>query len=367
MSDETRAIPTSTNTSHGKRSPLRATGGRAGLPILDRPRQWDGNALPARFADNVSSWQRPLTLLIAIALAACTPAEGAPRVAADQIATPLVKFVRIDAGTFEQGSPAAEGGRQRNEGPVRRVTISQPFEMGVHEITNGQFRAFVEDTGYVTEAERDEGGGFGIDFATGRVEQRVGIDWRAPGFPGFTPSDDHPVVLVSWRDAEAFCRWLSRREGRRVRLPSEAEWEYAARAGTQTPWWTGNDPSGLLRAANVADASLAAKMPTAEWAAGFDDGHPFLAPVGSYAPNAWGLHDMHGNVWEWCSDWYDGFEYESGSVRDPQGPTSGPFRTIRGGGWFNGPHQQRSAQRIYFHPKFRYCLLSGFRVVREID
>jgi formylglycine-generating enzyme required for sulfatase activity len=276
-------------------------------------------------------------------------------------------LVRIPAGEFVMGSPVQEGGRRANEGPPRRVRITRSFYMGAHEVTVGQFAAFVEATGYVTEAERDLGGGFGIDFETGRVVQDPSCNWRDPGFPGHEQSDEHPVMLISWRDAEAFCRWLSHREGVVYRLPTEAEWEYACRAGTTTAYWTGDESTSLNGAANVADRALGDVMPVAERASEFDDGHAFTAPVGSFAPNPLGLYDMHGNVWEWCSDWYDERAYAlSPDADDPPGPSSGSFRTIRGGGWLNGPARSRSAQRIYFVPTFRYCLLSGFRVVREV-
>jgi formylglycine-generating enzyme required for sulfatase activity len=265
------------------------------------------------------------------------------------------------------GSPGNETGRRSNEGPAYRVEITRGFLLGAHEVTVGQFRTFVEETGYVTEAERDIDGGFGVDFATGRVVQDSGSTWRDPQFPDHEQSDDHPVVLVSWHDAEAFCRWLSDREGVRYRLPTEAEWEYACRGGTQTAYWTGDDASSLHGAANVGDEAAARAMPVHETSAAFDDGHAFTAPVGAFAPNPFGLHDMHGNVWEWCGDWYDPAGYAQASTRDPQGPDVGSFRAIRGGGWLNGPDRNRSAQRIYFEPSFRYCLLSGFRVVRETD
>jgi formylglycine-generating enzyme required for sulfatase activity len=276
-----------------------------------------------------------------------------------------IELVRIPAGSFTMGSPSTERGRHANEGPARTVTITSPFLVGAREVTVGQFRRFVEDSGYVTDAERDGAGGFGIDFATGEVVQAADCTWRSPGFPGQVQSDDHPVVLISWQDAEAFCAWLSVREGATYRLPTEAEWEYACRGGTSTAYSAGGDPSTLEGHANVADRSLARAMPLRESPAPFDDGHAFTAPVGSFRPNGFGLHDMHGNVWEWCADWYDDAAYMRQGPTDPTGPTSGSFRTIRGGGWLNGPLRNRSAQRIYFTPSFRYCLLSGFRVVRD--
>ncbi len=247
------------------------------------------------------------------------------------------------------------------------MQISRPFYLGAHEVTIENFRAFAERSGYLTEAERDAGGGFGIDFSTGTVQQDPTITWRQPGFPGFDQGNDHPVILISWEDAEAFCQWLSEEESRRYRLPTEAEWEYAARAATTSRYWFGDEPPRLAATANTADASLLEAMPAATWCAEWSDGYPFTAPVGRFAPNPWGLYDMHGNVWEWCSDWYGDDFYQRSPEVDPRGPDSGRFRTIRGGGWFNGAGQQRTAQRVYFAPTFRYCLLSGFRVVLEID
>jgi formylglycine-generating enzyme required for sulfatase activity len=278
-----------------------------------------------------------------------------------------MELVRIPAGEFWMGSPEEETGRLPNEGPRHRVRIRRPFYLGAREVTVGEFRQFVEATGYVTEAERDIEGGFGIDFETGKVVQATGINWRQPGFPDLRQTDDHPVLLISWDDAEAFCRWLSSREERIYRLPTEAEWEYAARAGTVTPFWSGDRPNSLRRAGNVADRSLGAKMPAATWVESWEDGHAFTAPVGSFEPNPFGLFDIHGNVWEWVADWHDDGYYSRSPVDDPPGPTRGRFRAIRGGGWFNPAGQNRSAQRIYFDPTFRYCLLSGFRVVLEIE
>ncbi|MHC4579242.1 MAG: formylglycine-generating enzyme family protein [Planctomycetota bacterium] len=274
-------------------------------------------------------------------------------------------FVLIPKGEFRMGSPDSEPARLANEGPQHRVRITKPFYLGQHEVTIANFRVFVEATGYRTEAERDAGGGFGIDFETGTVRQNSSIVWHNPGFPDFRQGEDHPVLLISWRDAEAFCRWLGKKEDRPYRLPTEAEWEYAARGGTTTAYWTGRSPAALRDAANVADASVREAMPAAQWAESWDDGHAYTAPVGSLRPNPFGLHDMHGNVWEWCRDWHDNEYYRASPVEDPNGPETGRFRAIRGGGWFNAARQSRSAQRIYFDPGFRYCLLSGFRVLLE--
>ncbi|MHC4974023.1 MAG: formylglycine-generating enzyme family protein [Planctomycetota bacterium] len=301
----------------------------------------------------------------ALAFLGCGEAPDTPGLAQEIVNSIGMTLVLIPEGEFRMGSPASDTDQQPNESPPHRVRITRPFYLGRHEVTVANFRAFVEATGYRTEAERDEKGGFGIDFETATVRQGSSIVWHSPGFPGFRQGDDHPVLLISWRDAEAFCRWLSQKEGRSYRLPTEAEWEYAARGGTTTTYWTGNAPADLRGAANLADASLEKAVPAAKWAEPWDDGHAFTAPVGSLRPNPFGLHDMHGNVWEWCLDRHSNEYYRTSPVEDPQGPETGAFRAIRGGGWFNPARQNRSAQRIYFAPTFRYCLLSGFRVLLE--
>ncbi|MHC5003404.1 MAG: formylglycine-generating enzyme family protein [Planctomycetota bacterium] len=277
-----------------------------------------------------------------------------------------MELVRVPAGSFAMGASAGEPGRQFNETPQHVVRISRPFYLAKHETTTAQFRAFVDATGYVTEAERDPSGGFGIDFATATVRQHTTATWRQPGFPGETVADEHPVVLVSWSDAEAFCRWLSGLDGRSHRLPTEAEWELAARGGTTSAWWCGDDPAALRGVANLADASLRRAVPAATWAEPWDDGYAFLAPVGRFAANPLGLHDMHGNAWEWCADYYHPEAYRHAGPVDPAGASFGRLRSIRGGGWFNTALRNRSAQRVYFDPRFRYCLLSGFRVLVEV-
>jgi formylglycine-generating enzyme required for sulfatase activity len=242
------------------------------------------------------------------------------------------------------------------------VRITRPFYMGAHEVTIGQFRRFVEETGYLTEPERDGTGGYGVDLKTKAWSdgRRKEYSWRDPGFP---QRDDHPVVNITWADAVAFCAWLSRKEGRTYRLPTEAEWEYACRAGTTTRYSFGDDPELLPKYANTYDASGAREFPEwAKWAVKGDDGYPFTAPVGSFLPNAFGLYDMHGNAWEWCSDWYGEVYYSRSPVEDPQGPETGTLRARRGGGWHVWPMYCQSWYRNYNTPQSRYLNL-GMRVV----
>ncbi len=200
-------------------------------------------------------------------------------------------FRPIPAGEFLMGS---DDSREPDETPRHRVRISKPFELGTTEVTVGQFRKFVEDSHHRTVAERSAAGGQGWDEAKAALVQSPRYSWR---WPGFDQTDDHPVVNVSWDDAARFCAWLGRKEGLKYRLPTEAEWEYACRAGAPTAYGFGNDPEGLAAYGNVADASAHARFPSNP-AIRADDGHAFTAPVGRFRPNAWGLQDMHGNVWE---------------------------------------------------------------------
>jgi formylglycine-generating enzyme len=198
-------------------------------------------------------------------------------------------------------------------------------------VTIGQFRAFVEATDYQTDLERSGQAASGMDPNRAKIlddHLSPGTNWRN-AHPGVT--DDHPVVLVSWNDAQAFCRWLSRKEGVTYRLPTEAEWEYACRGGTTTQYWTGDDPETLSGAANVPDASYHAANPNLDYATlRGDDGYVNTAPVGRFRRNSFGLYDMHGNVWEWCLDGYDPEFYRKSAKVDPVGPDS-DYHVIRGG------------------------------------
>jgi formylglycine-generating enzyme required for sulfatase activity len=226
-------------------------------------------------------------------------------------------------------------------------------------VTVGQFRQFTRETGYKTEAEEDGQGSWGIT-PTGKFERDAKYNWTRPGFE---QTDNHPVVDVSWHDAKAFCQWLSEKEKKTYRLPTEAEWEYACRAGTRTAYYFGDDPEDLLRAGNVADR--AARESFKAWSLGIKgkDSYAYSAPVGQFRPNRFGLYDMHGNVWEWCEDWYDPKGYSGERQTDPKGPASGERKVHRGGGWSSASNRCRSASRIgRHHSTYRGCYL-GFRVV----
>jgi formylglycine-generating enzyme required for sulfatase activity len=284
---------------------------------------------------------------------------SAPVVDPEYITTRVgqIKLKRIPAGEFLMGSPEGEG--DGDEHPRHRVEITRPFYLGVTEVTRGQFRRFVDEAGYRTEAERDGAGGWGWNEAVGKFEQDPKYTWQNPGFK---QTDEHPVVNVSSNDAVAFCEWLSRQEGANYRLPTEAEWEYACRAGTTTEYSCGDDPEGLAAMGNIADGTAKAKYPNRTTIAA-RDGFIYTAPVGRYDPNAWGLYDMHGNVWEWCSDGFAADYYQSSPVDDPQGAAGAPIRVIRGGGWSSEPHGVRSADRSWDAPGFRSTSM-GFRLAR---
>jgi formylglycine-generating enzyme required for sulfatase activity len=269
-------------------------------------------------------------------------------------------FTLVPAGEFFMGSPLSDPDADANERPQHRVRITRPFTLSRHEVTRAQFARFVADTNYRTDAERDGKGGYSAD-RFGRWEQRPEFTWRNPGIP---QQDDHPVVQVSWNDAVAYCGWLSAQDGKRYRLPTEAEWEFACRAGTTTRYVHGDDPNGLATVGNTADRSFKTQRPLGfEWGIDADDGYVFTAPVGRFRPNAFGLFDLTGNVWEWCQDRW-GRTYDAADVTDPTGPAFGEYRVQRGGSWDYPPATNRAAFRSNGSPDYRSHFL-GFRVVQE--
>lgn len=268
---------------------------------------------------------------------------------------PSCPWLRVlPSGQFVMGSDAVQGG-DADEAPSHRVTVAARLAVMETEVTVGLFKAFVAETGFATD------GACVVWDGRQFVEDPKG-DWRHP-FAGVVQDDRHPAVCVSWQDAQLFARWMSRRTGQAYRLLSEAEWEYAARAGTTTRYPFGNDESTLCAHANVADLSARRHL---QYIAGADcdDGHTFVAPVGSFQPNAWGLHDVIGNVWEWvqdCKTAYTAEPRETGAVE----PADCPSRLLRGGGWGNRPGGARSANRDGARPT-RRDNSTGFRLVREL-
>ncbi len=280
-----------------------------------------------------------------------------------------MEMVYIQSGSFYMGQSDSEkewlineSGQQNydrffsHERPRRKVTLDG-FWIGQHAITVEQFRCFADDTGYKTRAER-EGSGFGYDIRLDRVHSKEGINWRNPGWE---QADDHPVVLVSWEDAMAFCRWISEKTGQNFILPTEAQWEYAARAGTQTMFFWGDSPDDGEGYINAADKSGTPSGNQWKRAFSFNDGHVYTAPANAFKPNPWGLHNMLGNTWEWCLDWYHP-DYSVAPSENPEGPETGRLRVRRGGRWNLDPARNRAATRHHGLPHYR-CDGLGFRVI----
>jgi formylglycine-generating enzyme required for sulfatase activity len=268
-----------------------------------------------------------------------------------------IRLKLIPAGTFRMGSPDEDQDAGNDEKPQHEVQIGA-FHLGVTEVTRGEFRRFVDESGYRTEAEKDGKGGYGWNEEKRTFEYDPKYTWLSPGFK---QTDDHPVVVVSWNDATAFCEWLSRVEGQTYRLPTEAEWEYACRARTTTKYFSGDDPESLATVGNVADGTAKAKYPEWTWSIAARDGFVYTAPVGHFQPNRFGLYDMHGNVWEWCRDEYDADYYKKSPRKDPPGPPRSEMGVVRGGGWYYVSRVCRSAARVRFSPENR-IYDGGFRV-----
>jgi len=299
-----------------------------------------------------------------------------------------MEFVKVPAGSFMMGSPENEIGRSDHEGPLHSVTISHSFWIGKYEVTNQQFDAFIRATGYSMRAGSTKGG--------------LGIEWRdlneAPVFsedadwrnPGWDIEELQPVVLVSWHDAKAYCHWLQNLTGMAFDLPSEAQWEYACRGGTNTSRYWGESPEDACEYENVFGGDTAPEGLDLHRCS--DDYFLCPAPVGAFRPNGFGLFDMIGNVREWCNDYYGSDYYSLSPAVDPSGPLwgepitpilggaeggplgeimaryfnertrIGPARVIRGGAAFDLVQYCRSASRGRLTPNFQIFTV-GFRVV----
>ena len=264
------------------------------------------------------------------------------------------EMVVIPSGSFAMGSPDSEDGRASDEKPVHRVNVAT-FALGTTEITRGQFAAFVKKSKYST-------GDKCWTHENGKVEERYG-NWREPGYP---QDDKHPVVCINWDDAKAYANWLSRKTGKKYRLPTEAEWEYSARATTSTARYFGGNPDEACGYANVADKTAQAQIHGASSWSVFNctDGFVYTAPVGRFKANAFGLKDMLGNVWEWTEDGYHE-SYEGAPTDGSAWQGDGDKRVLRGGSWNNGPRNVRAAVRNSYKPALRFSFF-GFRLARKL-
>jgi len=264
------------------------------------------------------------------------------------------EMVVVPAGTLMMGSPPTEEGRASDEGPQHSVTIATPFAIGKVEVTVGEFAAFVQATGYDAGSEC-------FAFEDNRWIRKNGWSWRKSGF---AQTGMHPATCLNWNDANAYLEWLSHTTGKQYRLPSEAEWEYAARAGTRTRYHFGDDEEGLCRYGNGADQA-AQKTFSGLTAASCSDAYDYTSPAASFAANAFGIHDMHGNVFEWVEDCYKD-DYQGIPV-DGSAWTAGDCarRVVRGGAWFSPPRHLRAASRGWFVPRNRGNGI-GLRAVRTL-
>lgn len=273
-------------------------------------------------------------------------------------------LVQIPAGKFQMGSPAEEKDRDPSE-VQHAVSITKPFYMATTPITVAQFSVFAKLSGYRTGAETQPRSVSNFDYVLedGKLALRdvPGRSWRNTGF---AQKPDHPVVNISWYDCHAFCDWLTARTGRPIRLPSEAQFEYAARAGSTTtyPWGDNLDDGKSL--ANLADASQKKLQPNALPLARFgawDDGFAYTSPVQTYKPNKFGLYDMTGNVWQWCEDKFA--DYSPGPASDPLiTGIRGTRWVMRGGSFLRSPSTARSAARLGPNPG-KHFFDYGFRVI----
>ena len=312
-----------------------------------------------------SRWLRRLAGVLLFASFAPGEPAAAPAAGATFRDCPACpEMVVVPAGRFLMGSPPQEQGRRSREGPQRTVLIDSAFAVGKYEVTRAEFAAFLHE---VPPDERRQAC-MAWDTAAANFRRNAGA--RDAHTPGYLQRDDHPVVCVSWNEAQAYAQWLSRKTGQRYRLLSEAEWEYAARAGSTTsrPW--GDDPAQSCRHANLADETFAREIArlgrqgSPGWHA-CRDGHAYTAPVGRLAANRFGLHDMIGNAWEWVEDCWN--ESHAGAPAG-SGPRRGDCarRVYRGGAWRSYPSFGRSAERSETGAGERHALI-GLRVARALE
>ena len=272
---------------------------------------------------------------------------------------PEPEMIPIRGGTFMMGSPSGEKGRDDDE--KQHSVKVRDFSLAKHEVTVGEFRRFVNSTGYQTDADKNTGGNQGCRGYNGtKWGYTAGRSWKSPGFP---QTDQHPVVCVSQKDALAYTAWLGKETGKRYSLPTEAQWEFAARAGINTSRFWGDNPDQACRSANVADASIKNIPGYTGWMRhNCNDQKAYTSEVGRYHANNWGLKDMLGNVWEWTCSAYDK-DYTDGAEQKCASSGDSRSRVLRGGSWYNTPVIVRSAIRYGFTATHR-LIYTGFRLSR---
>jgi len=283
------------------------------------------------------------------------PAGTRIRDCADDTLCPWLRV--LPTGRFLMGSAASEKGHDEDEGPQRWVTIGTSIAVMETEVTRAQFALFVADTKRALKEGCFGWTGSEWDFDKSK-------NWQSPGF---AQTAAHPAVCIDWDDAIAFATWWSAQTGEKYRLLTEAEWEYAARAGSTTRFNFGDRDADLCQYGNVADQN--AKAVFKDFViADCSDGQVYTAPVRSYKPNAFGLHDMHGNAWEWVADcWHENYRGAPLDGRNWQINCSGDGRRVlRGGGWSINPDFTRSANRAGNAPGGR-DYDSGFRLARTLS
>jgi formylglycine-generating enzyme required for sulfatase activity len=269
-------------------------------------------------------------------------------------------MIVIPAGSFTMGSPDGSQDRYPDEGPQRLVTIAQPFAVSKFAVTYDQFAAFVRNTNHDAGSQC-----WTFEEGKGEVRER---SWRNPGFPTV---GNQPVVCLSWNDAKAYVTWLSSKTGNPYRLPTEAEWEYAARGRTEpvpyTRWFFGDDENDLCRYGNSMDHTARISIEANQtWPfAECSDGYAYASPVGSFMPNNFGLYDMVGNAWQFTEDCYH--DSYAGAPSDGSAWTTGECvrRTNRGGGWSVFPKNLRTPMRGRTLPEDRFTS-TGIRLVRTL-
>ncbi len=280
-----------------------------------------------------------------------------------------IDMVFIKGGTFNMGSPSNEVNRGDDE--FRNSVTLSDFYIGKYEVTVSQFKMFIDETGKQTDADKN---GWSYIWNGSELKLKEGVNWKydikGEVYSGNLSDNNYPVIYVSWNDAVAYCEWLSKKTGKTYRLPTEAEWEYACRAVAST-----------LRDHSVQNASdistpfntgicLSSSQANYLWNYPYNSCSnsnitPLIKtmPVGSYLPNAWGLYDMHGNVCEWCNDWYSVDYYKSSPRKNPKGPiTAMLYHVYRGGSWNDFAQSCRSATRNFSNPDARSPDI-GFRLV----